>query len=259
MHPARVGLAALVPLNERRFPHQLPDLVSDAVMKRRSKSSPACSKTALTRRWISHRAGRLGFDGRYAAMLLDEGYRVGCSVSRVSTGAEPPAIQGKRGTDYTHFRHEPLLEPYDISAAASAGLLEVPIQSARAACSEGTLVYRIPLLRPDRQQAGVVGAQPFVARQRTSRRNAASRARSEATVRLIRNSRCTHQSSCREAVRLSEWIGYRALVRESGNSVRDFRCCSGVTLKEFHARFSESVRRQRRATWKTVLKWRGPE
>jgi hypothetical protein len=81
------------------------------------------------RKMVSHRAGRWAFDGRYAAMLLDEGYLVDCSVTPgVDWSATPGDPDGNGGSDYTSFPDGPyILSPPDISKASSAGLLEVPM------------------------------------------------------------------------------------------------------------------------------------
>ncbi len=78
---------------------------------------------------LSHRAGRWAFDERYAEMLLDEGYRVDCSVTPLiswKTTLGDPSQQG--GSDYTAFPHEHYwIDLDDISRPGSSGLLEVPV------------------------------------------------------------------------------------------------------------------------------------
>jgi hypothetical protein len=78
---------------------------------------------------ISHRAGRWAFDERYAEMLLDEGYRVDCSVTPLvswkTTLGDP---SGGGGSDYTDFPGEPYwLDLDDISRPGTSDLLEVPV------------------------------------------------------------------------------------------------------------------------------------
>ncbi len=77
----------------------------------------------------TRRAGRWALDARYAAMLLDEGYRVDCSVTPgVDWCANPGDPAGAGGSDYSSFPHRPyLLAPPDISRPSAAGLLEVPM------------------------------------------------------------------------------------------------------------------------------------
>jgi hypothetical protein len=62
-------------------------------------------------------------------MLLDEGYRVDCSVtplvSWATTAGDP---MGRGGTDYTNFRHDPYwVDLDDISRPGTSKLLEVPV------------------------------------------------------------------------------------------------------------------------------------
>src|SRR5256886_17201425 len=77
----------------------------------------------------SHRAGRFAFDGRYAAMLLEQGYRVDCSVTPgIDWSATPGAPGGAGGTNYSRFPDQPyFLAPRDICAPAQSGLLEVSV------------------------------------------------------------------------------------------------------------------------------------
>jgi peptidoglycan/xylan/chitin deacetylase (PgdA/CDA1 family) len=84
---------------------------------------------ALGVKMISHRAGRWAFDERYAEMLLDEGYRVDCSVTPLVSWANDPGVpMGRGGTDYTNFPHEPYwVDLDDISRPGSSPLLEVPV------------------------------------------------------------------------------------------------------------------------------------
>jgi len=76
MAPARVELAAARPLTSDDFPPStLPDRVSRRCDEGEDQSRHPPARDRFDQAMISHRAGRLGFDGRYAAMLLDEGYR----------------------------------------------------------------------------------------------------------------------------------------------------------------------------------------
>jgi hypothetical protein len=99
---------------------------------------------------VSHRAGRWAFDGRYAQMLLEEGYRVDCSVTPgVDWRANAGAPQGCGGTDYSGFPAHPyFLDPRDISKPAAHGLLEVPMTIRPSPLHRSVpLAYRIPLVR----------------------------------------------------------------------------------------------------------------
>lgn len=81
------------------------------------------------RKMVSHRAGRWGFDRRYAAILLDHGYRVDCSVTPgLDWSANPGAPGGHGGPDFRGFPEAAyFLNPDDIASSASSGLLEVPM------------------------------------------------------------------------------------------------------------------------------------
>jgi hypothetical protein len=78
---------------------------------------------------VSHRAGRWAFDERYARILVENGYRVDCSVTPgVSwvTGSSHPA--GAKGTDYTSFTHNPYwVSLAGISSEGESSLLEIPV------------------------------------------------------------------------------------------------------------------------------------
>src|SRR5881397_238372 len=111
----------LVPLTTDDFRFQ-PYLIEypDPVMKEKIKIVTRLLEDRFDQAMISHRAGRLGFDGRYAAMLLDEGYRVDCSVSPgLDWSGTPGDPNGNGGTDYTAFPDRPyFFNPSDISVPA---------------------------------------------------------------------------------------------------------------------------------------------
>lgn len=77
----------------------------------------------------SHRAGRWAMDERYAALLLEFGYQVDCSVTpKLSWTTHPGATPGRCGCDYTHFPDRAYLtDPEDLSRSGDSGLLEVPL------------------------------------------------------------------------------------------------------------------------------------
>jgi hypothetical protein len=98
---------------------------------------------------VSHRAGRWAFDGRYAAMLLDAGYRVDCSVTPgVDWRTSPGAPGGRGGSDYRDFPFNPyFFNPADIALATTGALLEVPMTVLPGALyRKARWAYRIPLL-----------------------------------------------------------------------------------------------------------------
>lgn len=78
---------------------------------------------------LSHRAGRWSFNETYARVLVENGYRVDCSVTphvswRFCQGA--PAGQG--GSDYTEFPESAyFLDLSDVSRAGESSLLELPV------------------------------------------------------------------------------------------------------------------------------------
>ena len=78
---------------------------------------------------LSHRAGRWAFNEYYAALLLEYGYQVDCSVTpRVNWQYSPGNPQGNGGTDYRHFpSHAYFIDPDNIARAGSSSLLEVPM------------------------------------------------------------------------------------------------------------------------------------
>src|SRR5437870_7547936 len=81
MHLHAWNSPPLVPLTSDDFRYQ-PYLIEypDPVMKEKIKVVTRLLEERFDQAIGSHRAGRLGFDGRNAAMLLDEGYRVDWSV-----------------------------------------------------------------------------------------------------------------------------------------------------------------------------------
>jgi len=111
------------------------------IMKNKIRTLTALLEERFGRRMVSHRAGRWAFDGRYAAMLLDAGYRVDCSVTPgVDWRGTKGAPQGHGGTDYTRFPDRPyFMSPADISKPAGSGLLEVPMT-----VRSGRLYRRMP-------------------------------------------------------------------------------------------------------------------
>jgi hypothetical protein len=151
MHLHAWNSPPLAPLTDDDFSHQ-PYLIEypDAVMKEKIATMTGILEERFERKMVSHRAGRWGFDGRYAAMLLDAGYRVDCSVTPgVDWRANLGAPAGNGGSDYRAFPDRPyFLRPSDISAPADGGLLEVPmtVRASRLARA-APWVYRIPLLR----------------------------------------------------------------------------------------------------------------
>jgi hypothetical protein len=77
----------------------------------------------------SHRAGRWAFDGTYARTLMDQGYRIDCSVTPGYSWehilGDP---QGRGGADYTNSPRDPyFVDPRDPRRPGSSTLLEAPM------------------------------------------------------------------------------------------------------------------------------------
>lgn len=111
------------------------------IMKEKIKVITALLEERFRRRMASHRAGRWGFDGRYAAMLLDAGYRVDCSVTPGVDWSRNPGVPGGRGgPNYIAFPDRPyFLTPADIAKPSNGVLLEVPVT-----VRSGRLYRRLP-------------------------------------------------------------------------------------------------------------------
>lgn len=77
----------------------------------------------------SHRAGRWGFDARYARILSERGYLVDCSVTpHVSWRRYRGVPGGRGGPDYRGFPDRAyFLDQYDISREGNLPLLEIPV------------------------------------------------------------------------------------------------------------------------------------
>jgi hypothetical protein len=120
------------------------------VMREKIRYMTALLEDEFQCKMASHRAGRWGFDGRYAAMLIDEGYLVDCSVvPGVDWGRNPGAPGGRGGSDYRGFPDHPyFLSPADISAPGAGPLLEVPMTvRASPLYRRAPWAYRLPVVR----------------------------------------------------------------------------------------------------------------
>lgn len=120
----------LSPLTDDDWRHK-PYLIeySDKVMKEKIGFMTHLLEDTFQRKMISHRAGRWAFDERYAALLIEQGYRVDCSVTpKVDWRGVKGAPQGQGGTDYRHFpTHAYFMDANDISREGASPLLEVPM------------------------------------------------------------------------------------------------------------------------------------
>jgi hypothetical protein len=97
------------------------------IMRAKIHALTATLEDALGVKMLSHRAGRWAFDERYAAMLLEEGYRVDCSVTPlVDWSTTPGGVAG--GSDYTTFPHRAYwVSLDDVSRGGDSPLLEIPV------------------------------------------------------------------------------------------------------------------------------------
>jgi hypothetical protein len=149
MHLHAWNSPPLVPLTDDDFRHQ-PYLMEypDGVMREKIHVMTRLLEDRFERRIVSHRAGRLGFDARYAAMLLEQGYRIDCSVTPgVDWRNTPGAPGGSGGPDYRAFPDQPyFLSPADIASPARHGLLEVPVTIATSGLFRAApWAYRLPV------------------------------------------------------------------------------------------------------------------
>jgi hypothetical protein len=122
----------------------------EPVMKEKISALTHLLEDRFDRRMVSHRAGRWALDGRYAEMLLDQGYRVDCSVTPgIDWGPNRGDPRGSGGVDYTAFPTRPyFLDRSNISVPTNGGLLEVPVTIHPSALYRmAPWVYRMPLLR----------------------------------------------------------------------------------------------------------------
>jgi len=150
MHLHAWNSPPLVSLTEDDVRHH-PYLIEypDGVMREKIRFMTGLLEDRFGQSIVSHRAGRLGFDGRYAAMLLEAGYRVDCSVTPgVDWSTTPGAPSGVGGPDYRRFPGTPyFLSPHDIATPAPRGLLEVPVTVATGALYRAAAwAYCIPIL-----------------------------------------------------------------------------------------------------------------
>jgi len=155
MHLHAWNSPPLEPLTGDDFFHH-PYLIEypESVMRDKISTLTDLLEDRFDRKMLSHRAGRWAFDDRYAALLLEQGYRVDCSVTPgVDWGRNPGHPVGVGGSDYTAFPRRPyFLYPPDRSSGSdkptNGTLLEVPM-TVRASrlyrCAQW--VYRVPLLR----------------------------------------------------------------------------------------------------------------
>jgi hypothetical protein len=246
MHLHAWNSPPLVPLTSDDFRFQ-PYLIEypDAVMKEKIRVVTRLLEDRFDQAMISHRAGRLGFDARYAVMLLDEGYRIDCSVSPgLDWRGTPGDPNGKGGTDYTAFPDRPyFFDPSDISAPTTAGMLEVPMTiRASGVQRRAPWAYRVPVLRQTVNRL-VSPALNHVCPTESTLRGMLRAARAARADGAMHTAFTLHSSelmpggsptfrNAADIERLYEDL--EILFEEVSHWGR------GMTLKEFHVRFRES-------------------
>lgn len=101
----------------------------ESVMRDKVKFMTVLLEERFDRKMLSHRAGRWAFDSRYARLLVENGYRVDCSVTpHVSWAKSPGAPHGSGGTDYTTYPAHPYFMDLDrIDREGNSSLLEIPV------------------------------------------------------------------------------------------------------------------------------------
>jgi len=111
--------------------HYKPYLIeySDDVMKQKVGFMTKLLEDTFQTKMISHRAGRWAFDERYAALLIEHGYQVDCSVTpKVDWRGAKGAPNGTGGTNYRHFPTQSyFMDVNNIGRAGHSSLLQVPM------------------------------------------------------------------------------------------------------------------------------------
>jgi hypothetical protein len=253
MHLHAWNSPPLEPLTNDDFYYQ-PYLIEypEPVMKEKIRTLTRLLEHRFDEKMVSHRAGRWAFDGRYAAMLIDEGYCVDCSVTPgVDWRGNPGDPRGGGGSNYTAFPEQPyFLSRSDISVPAPGGLLEVPmtIRPSRL-YRRAPWAYRTPLLRraANRVSLGLNWLCPVQPAHRAPLdRNL------NAMLQTARGARAEAPTHMEFMLHSSELMpGGSPIFRTASDIERLYESleilfedlstwCCGATLKEFHARFGNS-------------------
>ncbi len=253
MHLHAWSSPPLEPLTSDDFLFQ-PYLIEypDQVMREKIRTLTRLLEDRFDQPMISHRAGRWAFDGRYAAMLLEEGYRVDCSVTPgVDWSAHPGNPDGNGGSNYSGFPARPyFFSAADICNPAPGGLLEVPVTIlASRLYRTASWMYRVPLLR--RAANKVSPGLSWLCPTQPSLRAPLDRNR-DVMLRMAQTARA-------ESVAPMEFMLHSSELMPGGSptfrSARDIEhlydsleilfenlssWCCGRTLKEFHASFAKA-------------------
>ena len=257
MHLHAWNSPPLAPLTSDDFRFQ-PYLIEypAPVMKEKIKTLTRLLEDRFGQKMISHRAGRWAFDGRYAAMLIDEGYQVDCSVT---PDMDWRRIQGdpagNGGSCYAGFPRRPyFLDPADISRPAAGPLLEVPMTIRPSGLHRrAPWAYRIPLLRraANRVSLGLSWLCPVQPALRAPvDRNL------DAMLRMAREARAEGATHMEFMLHSSELMPSGSPIFRSASDIdrlyehleilfEDLATwCRSMTLKEFHAWFAKSPAQQ---------------
>jgi hypothetical protein len=251
MHLHAWNSPPLDPLTSDDF-HYQPYLIEfpEPVMREKIKTLTRLLEDRFGQEMVSHRAGRWAFDARYAAILLDEGYRVDCSVTPgVDWCANLGDPSGNGGSDYTGFPDRPyFLNSSDISRPATGTLLEVPMTTRSSGLyRRAPWAYRVPLLRQAAHRVSpklgwLCPTQLLEKKNLNAMLQVASAARAEAVAHL---EFMAHSSDLmpggsptfRNASDIEDLYEHLEILFEDLST-----WCCGVTLKEFHARFRNGAR-----------------
>jgi hypothetical protein len=215
----------------------------EPLMKEKIRTLTRLLEDRFDQEMVSHRAGRWALDARYAAMLLDEGYRVDCSVTPgIDWRGNPGDPGGNGGSDYTAFPDRPyFLSRSDISAAAPGGLLEVPMTLRASGLHRAApWAYRMRLLRrvANRVSPGLSWLYP-------------AQSNLDAMLQVARGARAEGAAHMEFMLHSSELMpGGSPTFRNASDIERLYEhleilfealstWCCGVTLMEFHARFGK--------------------
>lgn len=240
MHLHAWNSPPLEPLTSDDF-HYQPYLIEfpEPLMRQKIRCLTRLLEERFAQPMVSHRAGRWAFDARYAAMLLEEGYRVDCSVTPgVDWRANRGDPAGNGGSDYTGFPDR----PYFLDS--SKRLLEVPMTTrASGLYRRAPWAYRLPLLRQAAHRVSPKLAwlcpTPLLERNNL-----------DAMLQLARAARADATAHLEFMMHSSELMPGGSPTFRTASDIEGLyehlealfadlsTWCRGVTLKEFHARMT---------------------
>lgn len=120
-------LTPLTPDDHRYLPYLIE--YPESVMREKIRTMTGELEDVFGVKMVSHRAGRWSFDERYARLLVEEGYRIDCSVTPLVSWKRTmgdPSQSG--GTNYEAFPTDSYwIDLEDISRPGTSSLLEVPM------------------------------------------------------------------------------------------------------------------------------------